>query len=350
MRVLFARIGYMRYYRGSQVGDEKPTHGGSYNKKKIGHEVCNFLPEQGWVYGYVQPYVRTGVDTHLNLGRVDKGAKGQASISNVLVVFVARHDSRGQVIVGWYKNATLFRDYLKPRPGMLRKQYSFHIRAKASEAVLLPEKLQTHSIPKGSGAFGRANVVYPCESTGQPRDLNSAKFNWIKEAVQYVQSYDGANVLIDPLENLEDEIAELAENEQSALGGQGFQVDSQSRRKIENHAVARATKHFIKRFSKVTYVGNKQSYDLLCEGKKATLRVEVKGTQSMGSAVILTRNEVANARKTRTALYILHSIKWHGNGKSRKPWGGSQIVLEPWRLDKDGALEPMVFTYKIKQG
>ena len=41
-KAIFARIGYMHYYSGSQKGDEKPQHGGAYNIKGIGHELYNF--------------------------------------------------------------------------------------------------------------------------------------------------------------------------------------------------------------------------------------------------------------------------------------------------------------------
>jgi hypothetical protein len=41
-RVVFARVGWMTYYTGPQVGDEKPVGGGANNRKNIGHEVFNF--------------------------------------------------------------------------------------------------------------------------------------------------------------------------------------------------------------------------------------------------------------------------------------------------------------------
>jgi hypothetical protein len=38
-RLLFARIGYMKFYCGRQPGDDKPRHGGSYNVENVGHEL-----------------------------------------------------------------------------------------------------------------------------------------------------------------------------------------------------------------------------------------------------------------------------------------------------------------------
>ena len=41
-KILFARIGYMRYYEGPQSGDEKPMFGGEYNENDIGLESDNY--------------------------------------------------------------------------------------------------------------------------------------------------------------------------------------------------------------------------------------------------------------------------------------------------------------------
>jgi hypothetical protein len=57
--VLFARIGWMKYYNGPQSGDEKPTGGGKYNKANLGHEVFNFHEISGQLFGYFQPQMRT---------------------------------------------------------------------------------------------------------------------------------------------------------------------------------------------------------------------------------------------------------------------------------------------------
>lgn len=52
-RVLFARVGWMTYYAGPQIGDEKPIGGGENNKKNIGHEIFNFTSFGARLYGFV---------------------------------------------------------------------------------------------------------------------------------------------------------------------------------------------------------------------------------------------------------------------------------------------------------
>ncbi len=42
MPILYCRIGYMKYYKGQQIGVDEIRDGGSYNEKNIGHEVYNF--------------------------------------------------------------------------------------------------------------------------------------------------------------------------------------------------------------------------------------------------------------------------------------------------------------------
>ncbi len=72
-RVLFARVGWMTYYAGPQIGDEKPKGGGSYTKEKVGHEVFNFADFGGQMYGFVQAKNR-----RINLERIDP-AVGQVT-------------------------------------------------------------------------------------------------------------------------------------------------------------------------------------------------------------------------------------------------------------------------------
>ncbi len=54
-RVLFARVGWMLWYRGVQADDPKPIGGGAYNKDAVGHEVFNFLAAGKRYLGYFQP-------------------------------------------------------------------------------------------------------------------------------------------------------------------------------------------------------------------------------------------------------------------------------------------------------
>ena len=105
-RVVFARIGLMRFYTGSVPGDERPVGGGRYNLTEIGSEFQNFKKRGKRLYGYFQTAME---NPHTNLRRIDADASGD-SLEDVLVIFVAPHPQRGQVIVGWYDKAKVIRE------------------------------------------------------------------------------------------------------------------------------------------------------------------------------------------------------------------------------------------------
>ena len=107
MPVLFARIGWMRFYGGPVPGDERPIRGGAYNENNIGGEVYNFRVTKGRLYGYFKPPVANG---GLNLERIGVVADNAHSLDGVLVVFVATQpEEHRQVIVGWYRAAVVLR-------------------------------------------------------------------------------------------------------------------------------------------------------------------------------------------------------------------------------------------------
>ena len=53
-KVLFSRIGLMKYYDGPKPDDLRPVGGGSYNKMNVGSEMYNFSTIGRSVYGFIQ--------------------------------------------------------------------------------------------------------------------------------------------------------------------------------------------------------------------------------------------------------------------------------------------------------
>jgi hypothetical protein len=347
-KAIFARVGYMHYYSGSQKGDEKPLHGGAYNIKEIGHELFNFKKVKTKLFGYFQPYSPPeGSDNPVtvNIERINPKNKGNDFINNVLVIFVSKKKDYGQVIVGWYENARVNRGYQPSKKNMLRDDYWYNLQAEIKNAVLLPENYRKFKIPTGKGSFGRANIVYLSEIDGQERDLEGSKFSWIKDAIDYIDNYDGPNLLIDTTGDAEKEIEDILESHQTSQSGQGFKITPKLRKEIEEYSVSKAIQYFKKHKYSVTNVGGAKSYDLDCFKDGGTLRVEVKGTQTIGDSVILTPNEVRNAKKHKTALYILHSIKVDMVRKTYRLSGGEEKVVNPWKITEQGNLKPLSYMY-----
>jgi len=157
MKILFCNIGWMQKYNG--IKGDYIDRGGSYNKNEAGHEVCNFSVVRGNVYGYVQP---TG---QIKIERLGADIDDE-SISGVTVIWTASPETGGTTVVGWYKNATVYREcQILPKPtAKLQKDNGLkHYRIIASEndATLLPPDERTLLIPRGvKGGIGKSNVWY----------------------------------------------------------------------------------------------------------------------------------------------------------------------------------------------
>lgn len=164
MRIIFFNIGWMRNYNGMK-GDSI-ARGGTNNDDK-NHESCNFSTIRNQVYGYVQP---TGKSKQVKKRqiRIEKlGAKKtDKSISNITVVWTAAApDSGGTVVIGWYKNATVYRHSqpLKKRTHLQKDNGLNHYQATTSKenAILLPVEKRIQIIPRGvKGGIGQSNVWY----------------------------------------------------------------------------------------------------------------------------------------------------------------------------------------------
>lgn len=339
-RVLFARIGWMHFYKGIMPGDERPVGGGKWNEEHVGGEVFNFRDVDGWLYGYVEPM------GSITTGRIAPELASRESAPGTLVIFVARHPTGGQRIVGWYNKALVLSEPVKrPRPTERRRAagsrgpgVSYNLKASAKRCVLLPIHKRTYDgIPAGAGGMGESNLCYALASDGRPK-----RGRWIRQAVRYVRHYKGPNLLFEPLADAEQKVAADAGDIQAAAHGQGFAQNPEERRAVERLAMLRAMAYFRKRFESVKDVSRTESYDIRCSRGRAEVLVEVKGTTSAGGTIFLTRREVELARKRRCALFVLHSIQI-SNGTPR---GGTAKVYMPWRPSVD-SLSPLAYSYKL---
>ncbi len=300
-RVMFARVGWMHFYKGVMPGDERLIGGGKWNEQHIGGEVFNFRAIDGLLYGYVEP------KGTINIGRIDPGHDSAEKVNHTLVVFVARRPGGGQVIVGWYEDALVLhqcvrwdgRAYRPTDKRVASAGRHWNVRTKASKGLLVSKHMRTFDgIPAVEGGMGQANVCYVYDRNGALK-----KQPWIARAVEHVRSYDGPNLLTDPLADTEEELATASAETSAASEGQGFAQDPKQRRAVENLAMSRAMAHFRKRFNRVIDVHANHAYDLHCSGAKSKLKVEVKGTTGGGDTVFLTRGEVALAKAGGCALF-----------------------------------------------
>ena len=106
-KVLFARVGWMRWYRGVQADDAKPVGGGLDTAHDLGHEPLPVLAHRRQVLGYFQPQLqppdrRTVRPSTIKLQKIEPTHSGN-KLEHVLVVFVATYaEEGGKRLLGGY--------------------------------------------------------------------------------------------------------------------------------------------------------------------------------------------------------------------------------------------------------
>jgi len=159
MTLLFCNVGWMERYQGLGFGDTISGGGAFVKEEGRGHEVCNFSDVNGDFYGYVQP-----PGQQIDIDRIGADPEDE-SISGVTVVWTATRPTGGTAVIGWYKEATVFRNYqkfpTKPKQQRQNRIDGFWIKATSSNAKLLAVDERTCEIPRQvKGGMGQANIWY----------------------------------------------------------------------------------------------------------------------------------------------------------------------------------------------
>jgi energy-coupling factor transporter ATP-binding protein EcfA2 len=160
--MIFCKIGWMKKYQG--LDNDYIEGGGSFvAENKVGHEIYNFLNVNNKYYGYV----RILNDGNLKLGRIEN-INNQEYIDNVTVVWVSKKPKGGVYVVGWYKNARVYKTLQFSPSNRIKKidenlkhfkkensefdfsgkDFSYFFEANVSESTLLDEEDRVLKIPK----------------------------------------------------------------------------------------------------------------------------------------------------------------------------------------------------------
>lgn len=196
--LLLFRIGWMDDY----AGQDEILRGGAYvDEHGEGGEMWNFEKKDGHCFGYV----RTNKGAGLNLGKIEPHTKWTAGdeMSGVDIVFIAtrpKSDS-GQVVVGWYKNATVIhKAYNKDKR---RERHGYLCWTEEDHAVLLPTAARVFEVKGGQGFPGQSNVWYGEEK-------NNAVVQFKKELREYMRApttlrerHHGRKTDVDEIRNIE---------------------------------------------------------------------------------------------------------------------------------------------------
>jgi len=259
----------MESYQGNRKSDQI-SGGGSYVAEEgMGHEVCNFHSHKGNIYGYVQPS-RGQRSASAGTIKLENIVNGDAStddelIEDVLVIWTATRPEGGTVVVGWYKNATVFREYqyFESAP-VLHSQNGlegYRIRARLENAKLLPVDERTIQIPRQTkGSIGQSNV-------------------W------YGDSEIGLQTLL--------EVEALAKGKRKKRKTKSSRsTDPEHNSKVEKAAIKLAWKYYEDLgYNLVSVEKDNVGWDLEASQNKTKLRIEVKGLSGKTPSIELSPNE-----------------------------------------------------------
>lgn len=265
-KLLFCNIGWMNEYRGITDTD-KIINGGKYvEANNVGGEIFNFKEYNGEYYGYVQP---KSDKQNVSGGRINIDQLGASpsdeSIDGINVIFTAK-GPKGTVIIGFYKNATVYREkQIHPYSDLLDTQgkpYGYRFKAKKGDVRLLPVDDRTIPVPRATGkngsigGMGQSPVWYA-------KNLNDEGF---------FTSVDG-----------------LLNGKKPA---RKTLTDSLMNKFVEKQAVKTAIDYFSEKGYEIKSVESENvGWDLEATLNETTLLIEVKGLSSKAIYAGITPNE-----------------------------------------------------------
>lgn len=173
--LLVCNIAYMKEYRGITDDDYVVGGAGQFTTENHdGGEKENFLPhEDGITYGFVETGYTSGEHTgdinyarKIEINGFSKRFENSDYATNVRVVFIAKGPDNKHIVVGWYENATVYREKQRNNG-----RFGYNITCNNNDAHLIPEQERIFAYPKknedGSHNFGQSNVSYPFNSDNE---------------------------------------------------------------------------------------------------------------------------------------------------------------------------------------
>lgn len=209
--VVFCKISSMKYYKGAGPRDQ-PFNGGSFVRENgYGHEEYNFLvreipddwedesgavPAGDYCLGFVETKgTLAGKSNQLHVEKiygVGDSFKRAPYVSGVTVVWCATSDLNETAVVGWYKNATVFREY-QVFADENDQERVYNVLAKEEDCVLLPQGTRHRhiwSVPSKKYTkvfgFGQALLWYAQEERAMP---------YLERLIENINGYCGENWL-----------------------------------------------------------------------------------------------------------------------------------------------------------
>jgi hypothetical protein len=274
-KMLFCRIAWMDHYRG--MSKDKVRWGGGEIEDRNWWEIQNFEPVHGRYYGNIFLNTESGPMTiHIE----NLGAGASENVEGVLVVWVAFRPNFGPVVVGWYEDATVYRQQQELKVG--RQTRYFYTSAKTGDSVLLDLDQRFLLVPRGKGAMGQHNTWFAPEGAAVCRQV-----------VERIAAFRRGQPFLP------------ARPVTKRKPGWARQPDAEKRLRVELAATACATAYFKDQGYDVKDVSrSNQGWDLEARWDNVLLKLEVKGLSGDDVFTELTPNEYAMSSEYRADYRI----------------------------------------------
>lgn len=270
-KYIFLRIAWMKEYKGVTETDI-PSGAGSYvEENEDGGEVYNFYPVKDKIFGFSR--VQGGKNIRIERLGTTKQAQ---EINNVTIVFFAKNDvlGGGQYVVGWYKNATLYRSVQNVNKSLRNGYAAYNSVVNIDDAFLVPTMQRTQEV-----------FHIPDDGPGQSN-------------VWYVQEYGNPSFLNNLKKYIANPKAKLPTTPRNKITGTAWQQDVEKRKQVEWAAMETVQEYFEEQNFEVSYRHTENvGWDLEATINNSTLLLEVKGLSGTFGSVELTANEYKNAKQ-----------------------------------------------------
>ena len=277
-------------------GEEPGMYSGARHvrEKGYGHEIYNFLPSKRDVFGFVQ----FADSMHIEKLGADEDAE---YVEGVTVIWTAPKRSGGVYVVGWYRNATVYReqqdapnDRRRVAPGRGKSSQKlcwWSIRAAGKDVTFLDERNRWFKINprlRSQSLFRYLDGGSRDESRlrGQLLDLVDGRLPYPRATPLKRRRPDSARLIA-----------------------------------IEKAAVAEVLQYFGDQYDVRSVERDHVGWDLEARNADETILIEVKGCGGSEVFAELTPNEYSQSEKHRTSYMIcivtdalvkpkLHIFKW----------------------------------------
>lgn len=151
-KLIVFNIGWMNKYQGLS-SDEIHSTAEFVEQYNFAYEMFNFRPVDGYMYGFVQPSGKKPFNERtIRIERLLPTNHKYEFVKGVLVVWVAPNPKGGTYLIGWYRNATVYRHYqesfIASRKLPDNEIAGYFTKAKEENCTLLPVEKRIFPIPR----------------------------------------------------------------------------------------------------------------------------------------------------------------------------------------------------------